>query len=72
MKEQFFPPSSITPDTSNIIAEDWSPFQGKEHLVVNTSRSFKEAEKMCNKYRGGHLVSMHSDEKEQYIKELLR
>ena len=60
------------PAMSTIISAGWSSYNGSEYLVVNTSRTFDDAESDCHDSWGGHLVSVQSDDEEQHIKLLLR
>uniref|UniRef100_A0A0A1WCL8 C-type lectin K n=1 Tax=Echis coloratus TaxID=64175 RepID=A0A0A1WCL8_ECHCO len=50
---------------------DWSFYEGRCYKVFSRQMTWADAEKFCNRWDGGHLVSIESNGKAEFVAQLV-
>ena len=63
---------AATIDETSDCPENWTPFNGACYRVYTTPKSWEDAEDSCQRHENSHLVSIHSLEEQNFVKDLYR
>ena len=63
---------AATIDETPDCPENWTPFNGACYRVYTTPKSWEDADDSCQRHENSHLVSIHSLEEHNFLRDLYR